>query len=214
MIVTNWRTHGLAVVLGLCLAATATLPAQAQRAAHGPPDWPCVQRLIPEIAWGTIWTGPSIDDLEQDWWDDEEVARVVRYATDRKTSQEDAVERVRDFVATLEEDENREQRLTLLFAGLFELINRERSRTIDYIRSYARGQVARLESIGELVDELEQLRESGSGEQERIARIEYDLHWEQHTFQTRQQSMRALCEQPYLQEEKLSRMVRVIQSAM
>lgn len=214
MIVTNWRTHGLAVGLGLCLAVAATLPARAQRAAHGPPDWPCVQRLIPEIAWGTIWTGPSIDALQQDWWDDEGVAPVVRYATDRKTSLEDAVERVEAFVATLEDDENRAQRLTLLFAGLFERINRERSRTIDYIRSYARGQVARLESIGELVDELERLRESDAERAQDIAQLEYDLHWEQHTFQTRQQSMRALCEQPYLQEEKLSRLVRVIQAAM
>lgn len=214
MIVTNRRTHGFAVVLVLCLAVAVTLPAQAQRAAHGPPDWPCVQRLIPEIAWGTIWTGPSLDDLGQEWWEDEEIARVVRYAADRKTDREEAVERVRSFVDGLEEDDNREQRLTLLFAGLLELINRERSRTIDYIRSYARGQIARLESIGELVDELERLRESNAERAQEIAQLEYDLHWEQHTFQTRQQSMRALCEQPYLQEEKLSRMVRVIQSAM
>jgi hypothetical protein len=212
MIVFNWRSHGLAVSLGFWLTLAAIHPVQAQRAAHGPPDWPCVQRLIPEIAWGTLWAGPSIDELDRKWWEDEEVGRVVRYATDRKTSQEDAVERVREFVDGLEDD--REQRLTLLFSGLFELINRERSRTIEYIRSYSRGQVARLEAIGELVDELEQLRESGSGRAERIARLEYDLHWEQHTFQTRQQSLRALCEQPYLQEEKLSRMVRIIQDGM
>lgn len=206
----DWRSCSLTV--GLVLALGLVNPVQAQRAAHGPPDWPCVQRLIPELAWGTIWTGPSIDELDQQWWEDREIGALVRYATDRKTSQEAAVERVRDFVAGV--DENREYRLTLLFSGLFELINRERSRTIEYIRSYSRGQVARLQAIGELVDELETLRESDAGHEERIAEVEYILHWEQHAFETRQQSLRAICEQPYLQEEKLSRLVRVIQEGM
>lgn len=200
------------LVVGIVLVLGIVLPVQAQRAAHGPPDWPCVQRLIPEIAWGTIWTGPPIDELDQQWWEDREIGRIVRYATDRKTSREDAVQRVREFAGSLETD--REHRLTLLFAGLFELINRERSRTIEYIRSYSRGQVARLQAIAEMVDELEELRESRSGREDRIAQLEYDLHWEQHAFETRQQSLRAICEQPYLQEEKLSRMVRVIQNEM
>ena len=67
----RWLPLGLAMGLAL----TSVSQVEAQRAAAGPPDWPCVQRLIPELAWGTLWTGPPLDELEQEWWEDEEIAR-------------------------------------------------------------------------------------------------------------------------------------------
>ncbi len=204
----------LAFGVGLAAAVSLSAPeTQAQRAATGPPDWPCVQRMVPEIGWGTIWGGPPIDQLEQPWWEDEEVGRIVRFATSRETSQEEAVERVRTFAESLEPDE-REERLTLLFSGLHERINRERSRTIESIRRFSQSQVSRLEDVSELVDELETLRDSDAVRAETLERLEKQLHWEQRTFQMRQQSLPALCEQPYLLEEKLSRMVRAIQAEM
>ncbi|WP_290653747.1 hypothetical protein, partial [Aquisalimonas sp.] len=158
------------------------------------------------------WTGPSPEELDKEWWEDEEGARVVRFATARGTSEEEAVERVREFVASLESDD--EQRLTLLFAGLFQEINRERSRTIEAVRRYARGQVNRLEGISELVDELEQLREDDSADEARIERVEDELYWERRLFEQRQQSLQAVCDKPYLLEERLSRLVRVLQAEL
>lgn len=199
---------------GLLIAAALALvpPAQAQRAATGPADWPCVQRLIPELSWGTIWTGPSPEELDREWWEDEEIAGVVRFATARETGEEEAVERVREFVGSLEADH--EQRLTLLFSGLFREINRERGRTIEAVRRYARGQVERLEGISELVDRLEQLREHDGADEERVQRVEDELFWERRVFELRQQSLEPLCDKPYLLEERLSRLVRVIQAEL
>ncbi|GGY06151.1 hypothetical protein GCM10007160_37190 [Litchfieldella qijiaojingensis] len=210
------RACGLALGLTLVTVFATIQEAQAQRAAAGPPDWPCVQRLIPELAWGTMWTGPSPDALEQEWWEDEEVGRVVRFATARDTPREIALERVRDFVERVADgpEADRERRLTLLFAGLFERTNRERSRTIERIRSAARGQVQRLERVSELVDELEVRRTSDEASSDDIERLEKELFWERRTFQKRQQALPALCEQPYLLEEQLSRMVRAIRSEM
>lgn len=198
------------------LAMTAVLfqsgAAHAQRAATGPADWPCVQRLIPELSWGAIWSGPSIEELERDWWEDEEVGRTVRFAASRNTRSQDALERVDAFLEdTAEADE---ERLSLLFAGLFDRISRERSRTIEAIRRYARGQVDRLETIGALVDELEEARSAEESDTEGIERLEQEIFWERKVFEDRQASLRALCEQPYLLEERLSRMVRAIQAKM
>ncbi len=197
------------LLLVLLLAVTG---ANAQRAATGPPDWPCVQRLIPELSWGTIWTGPSPEELQQDWRDDRELAELVRYATARRTSQRDAVDRVTAFVRQVEND--RERRLTLLFAGLFEEINRERGQTIEAVRRFARGQVARLEGMSELVDQLEQLRERNDADPAELQRVEDALFWERRVFEQRQQSLQAVCDQPYLLEERLSRLVRVIESEL
>lgn len=203
--------------VGFTLALFAATETEAQRAAAGPPDWPCVQRLIPELAWGTIWTGPSPEELEQAWWEDEVVGRVVRYATARATPEEQALERVREFVESVSEEaseEEAERRLTLLFAGLFELTNRERRRTIDGIRSASRAQLARLATISAMVDELEERRAGEGADAAELERLSEALFWEQRTFQQRQQALPAMCEQPYLLEEKLSRMVRTIMAHM
>ncbi|MGL6214681.1 hypothetical protein [Billgrantia desiderata] len=203
--------------VGFTLALFAATETEAQRAAAGPPDWPCVQRLIPELAWGTIWTGPSPEELEQAWWVDEEVGRVARFATSRATSEEQAQARVREFVGSLTEEQDEaevERRLTLLFAGLFELTNRERRRTIEGIRSASRAQLARLATISAMVDELEERRAEESADAAELERLSEALFWEQRTFQQRQQALPAMCEQPYLLEEKLSRMVRTIMARM
>jgi hypothetical protein len=209
------RLLPLGLAIGLTLGGVAQV--EAQRAAAGPPDWPCVQRLIPELAWGTIWTGPSPEELEQAWWEDEEVGRVARFATSRSTPEDQAQARVREFVESLTEEKGEaevEQRLTLLFAGLFELTNRERRRAIDGIRSASRAQLARLETISGMVDELEERRAEDAADPAEIEQLSEALFWEQRTFQQRQQALPAMCEQPYLLEEKLSRMVRTIMTRM
>ena len=204
---------GLGLAMGLTLGSVAQV--EAQRAAAGPPDWPCVQRLIPELGWGTLWTGPSLDELEQEWWEDEEIARVARFAMSRSTSEEQALARVQDFIETVGADEtSTERRLTLLFSGLFELTNRERRRTIDGIRSASRAQMTRLEKISTMVDELEERRADSGDDEAETDQLSEALFWEQRTFEQRQQMLPALCEQPYLLEEQLSRMVRIIMAQM
>ena len=213
----RWSLRWLSLGLVMGLALTSVSQVEAQRAAAGPPDWPCVQRLIPELAWGTLWTGPSLDELEQEWWEDDEIARVARFAISRSTPEEQALARVSEFVESIDpSDAAAEQRLTQLFAGLYELTNRERRRTIDRIRGASRAQMARLDTISGMVDELEIQRSNAdsAADQAEADRLAEALFWEQRTFQHRQQALPALCEQPYLLEEQLSRMVRVIMARM
>ncbi len=211
---TRARIRSAAAAAGLALAAItlAGTTAEAQRAAGGPPDWPCVQRLVPELAWGTIWTGPSIDELEETWWSDPEISRIVRVAAARETSTDEAVEAIRSYLENVEGD--REHKLTLLFAGIFEVISRERTQTIDAILRYSRGQVGRLERVGAIVDQLEQARRDPDTDSAMVERLENELHWERRVFEDRQGALRTLCLQPYLLEERLSRIVRAIQAEL
>jgi hypothetical protein len=157
-----------------------------------------------------MWNGPSIEELERNWWDDDAVGRTVRYASTRTTSLEAALERVRQFGDEVSGD--RDEKLTMLFAGIFERIGRERGRTIDAIRRYARGQVVQLEKIGKLVDQLDEARSADSTDPGSVQRLEQEIFWERRVFEDRQASLRALCDQPYLLEERLSRLVRAIQA--
>ena len=200
-----------AALLMLVVGAPAT--AVAQPATHGPPDWPCVQRLILELAPAALWPDAQIEELDANWWEDEELARVVRYASARETAPDEALRRVNWFIESVGDGE-REERLRLLFAGLFQEINRERSRTIAAVRRYAQGQVGQLERISGLVDELERLRAADGVEQDALGRLEQELWWQRRLFQDRQAALRALCEQPYLLEERLGRFVRAIQAGL
>ncbi|MGC3873647.1 hypothetical protein ACPF7Z_10295 [Halomonas sp. GXIMD04776] len=205
-------TSALALITMLAMAPDAN----AQYPGAEPEDWPCEQRLIPELAWGTLWAGPSPEALDQAWWDDEKVGTLVRFATARETPRDAALERVSEFVERVasEQPTIAEQRLTLLFAGLFERINSERSQIITLIRNVARAQVARLDELSVMVDRLEQLRASETASDEAIQRLQKELYWQRQTFQMRQQALPALCEKPYLLEELLSRMVRTISAEM
>jgi hypothetical protein len=206
----RWRaTRALSLLAAAAFLATSA-PAVAQRAATGPPDWPCVQRLIPSLDWSAMWNGPSIEELERNWWDDDAVGRTVRYASTRTTPLEAALERVRRFGEEVSGD--RDEKLTMLFAGLFERIGRERGQTIDAIRRYARGQVVQLEKIGKLVDQLDEARSADGADLASVQRLEQEIFWERRVFEDRQASLRALCDQPYLLEERLSRLVRAIQA--
>ena len=37
------------------------------------PDWPCIQVLIEELSWGSIWTGPSLNERTAKWKENEEL---------------------------------------------------------------------------------------------------------------------------------------------
>ena len=56
----------LAVVLALAVLIPATSGRTADRA---DPDWPCIQRLMPELSAATVWDGPAIEGSLKSWQD-------------------------------------------------------------------------------------------------------------------------------------------------
>ena len=133
-LVTPWR---LATLLAAALLAAGSPDA----AATGEdPDWPCVQRLVPEIAPAVVWAGPPIESV------DGAAANplVEELATElaaRRVSIEEATAQVEQFAGTLADEQKNEQ-LTGLFARTLEIINNDRSSIIQGIKKYARGQRA------------------------------------------------------------------------
>ena len=60
----GYPLHKLAVIV---LAGAVVFCAGAAAAAAEDPDWPCVQRLMPEISPATVWGGPPLDDAAPAW---------------------------------------------------------------------------------------------------------------------------------------------------
>jgi len=203
------------VVLGLMLLAGGPLAGSA--AADGPPnldpDWPCVQRKVPELSYGTVWTGPSLGDLKSDWDDDEAVRGLVNRLALRRTSLEDAKAMIDEFAKDLP-SADKERTLTLVFAGLFEKIDAERGEIIQGIGRYSRKQKALSKRISDtnaeirLIDAKSELTEA---DEAKLRELENKLEWDERIFVEREQSLTYVCESPVLLEQRLFALGRAIQ---
>lgn len=199
----------------LRIAATLALMAGAAPALAAAPTgglWPCIQRKVPELAAGQMWSGPSIDGLN--WQGDREVAELVPVLVAQRTPVEDATSRVEVFAGKLGGD--KKERLTLLFAGVFDQINARRSRIINGIERYAQHQIELSKRIKEESLALAKAKKAATTDEAKAkaAEMERQLLWDTRIYDSRHQSMTAVCESPVLLEQRAFSLARSIQGAM
>jgi hypothetical protein len=209
---------GLAVVhsfLRLALVACVILPALSvgpgQAASSTDPDWPCIQPKVPQIAAAQVWNGPPIDEIGESWREDPAIADLARKLSERRTSLEEAKTAIGDFAAGLQGDKSRP--LTALFAGTLALINSERASIIAGIGRYAKRQRALSQKIEDEMAELSQLPQDDSEDSVAQRQDLLDVQaWDVRIFQEREKSLRYVCEQPVLLEQRAFAIGREIQA--
>jgi hypothetical protein len=194
-----WR----ALVLILAALLGGVMPAAA--ATGNDSDWPCVQRLVPEIAPAVIWAGPPVESV------DGGAANPVidQLATElaaRRVPMKEAEAQVENFAKTLANGHKDEQ-LTKLFARTLEIINGDRGSIIQGIRKYARGQRTLAETITEKNERLSELpKEDVVARDALIAERDWDIR----IYDDRERSLTYLCEQPVLLEQRAFALARTI----
>lgn len=184
--------------------------ADGARAASGEdPDWPCIQRKVPEVSAGMVWAGPPVDELGAGWRDDVEVSQLAGTLARRAVSLEDARKTIADFAAGLAADRN--AKLTMLFAGTLTVINKERSQIIDGIRRYARRQAALAKRIEDQTAAFNRLTaaEDAAQKAER-AELQEQILWDSRIYDERERSLTYVCEQPVLLEQRIFALSREI----
>lgn len=182
-------------------------------AAGTEPDWPCVQRLVPQVSAGMVWAGPPLEDVP-DWRANPEISKLAAALSRRALPMGEAERRVEAFADAQGTDKDR--RLTMLFAGILETINAERSSVIDGIRRYARRQQALAARIEATLADIDALpRQGGSSEQEtrRLELTERNV-WDSRIYEERERSLVYLCETPVLLEQRVFALGRAIQNLL
>lgn len=202
------RTRGGAALLVAALVCA--LPATDARAASEDPEWPCIQRKVPHVSAGMVWAGPPIDEEDETWQEDEALRRVAAQAASRRTDLERAKQAVADFAAGLDADRN--ERLTRLFAGILALVNAERDSVIAGIERYARRQRALAERIAAATAELEALELGSEDAERRREELAQQIQWDTRIFDEREHSLRYVCEQPVLLEQRVFALGREVMS--
>ena len=189
-------------------ALAAALALVAGAAAAEDADWPCVQAKVPTLTPAAVWTGPPMEEGAADWAADAEVAALVARLSQRRVPIEEAEAEIDTFADALGDDPA--DRLALLFAGLFETMDAERSDVIEGIERYARRQVAMAEAIREEASALDRRRAAPDADPARIAEAEEALAWRIRVFDERRGSLPYACEVPRLIEQRLFALGRAI----
>ena len=194
------------------LLAAQPFATAAQAAAPAGALWPCIQPRVESLAAGQMWDGPPIEGLA--WRDDSGVAELVPVLAARRTPIEDATTRIEEFAKQAGAD--KDARLTLLFAGVFDQINGLRSRILTGIERYAKHQI---DLSGRIKDEslhLAKLKKAAATDEDRVkaADAEKQLLWDTRIYDTRTQAVTAVCESPVILEQRAFALARAIRGQM
>ncbi len=200
--------HLLAAVVANCLAACG--PSQAADPRY--PDWPCVQAKVPEISVAAIWAGPPIDDAEKTWENDARVKELVLRLVPRRVPIEEAQRRIAEFIAGSAAE--REEKGKLLFAGLLDRLNRERTEVMDGIERLGRRMKDAAENIRNDISEVHRLQNAANQDQSKLQDLLNRVEWNTRIFEDRRKTMRYVCEVPTLIEQRLFALSRAVQQAI
>lgn len=175
--------------------------------------WPCVQRKVPDVSVGVVWSGVSLDFASNEWVRDPQISRLVARTTSRRISIEQANQLITTYASSL--GANKSVKLHRLFVGQFQTINLERRDVIRGISRYARRQEGLARTIKKSAVTLAKLRSeqqplSTNGLRERD-RLQRKLAWDTRVYDDRQQSLQYVCETPVLLEQRLFQFAKTIQ---
>lgn len=172
-------------------------------------DWPCVQRLVPRLEGGQMWSGPPLDSVAGRQ-PSRETAALAAALADPNLAPEETAAKVRAFAEGLPEAE-RAQALTLLFAAALDQLNAKRGDVIEKIRRYARGQQRLADRIADETRDLEELRAQPKAEATRVAELQAARDWDLRVHIDRQRYLTLVCEQPVRLEQRAFALARAIQ---
>jgi hypothetical protein len=202
------------MVRNLVIAALAVAVSGSAARAADPryPNWPCTQAKVPDISLAAVWAGPSLDDAETKWKDDAKVTALVSKLAARKTPMDEAEKSVKDFLAGSAADKTANAKL--LFAGLFDTLNAQRSQVMNGLERVSSKQREAAEKIREEAIQLQALQGAASRDDTKVEALSNELIWKTRIFEDRNKVVRFVCEVPTAIDQRLFALGRVIQQEM
>ena len=176
------------------------------------PDWPCTQAKVPEISLAAVWAGPPLNDIKGKWKDDAKVSALVPKLAARRTSLEDAQKAITEFLASSAADKATAGKL--LFTGLFDTLNAQRSSVLSGLERITRKQRAAAEKIQADAVAMQAMQSASPPDQTKIEELGNQLVWQTRIFEDRQRVAKFVCEVPTAIDQRLFALSRVIQQEM
>jgi hypothetical protein len=197
----------------LCLLLAAASSADRSYAADPRyPDWPCAQAKVPDISLAAVWDGPALDDAVVKWKDDAKVSALVPRLAARRTPLDEAGKAITEFMSN--SAPNKKETGKLLFAGLFDTLNAQRSSVMNGLERVTRKQREAAEKIRDDTLALQALQDAPSPDQAKVEELGNQLVWQTRIFEDRRRVIKFVCEVPTAIDQRLFALGRVIQQEM
>jgi hypothetical protein len=175
------------------------------------PDWPCIQAKVPEISLAAVWAGPPLDDIKDKWRNDARVSALVPKLAARRTPLEDAQKAIAEFLGSSADKTTAGK---LLFTGLFDTLNGQRTSVLSGLERITRKQRTAAEKIQADAAAMQALQGSSAPDQSKIEELGNQLVWQTRIFEERQRVVKFVCEVPTVIDQRLFALGRVIQQEM
>lgn len=176
------------------------------------PDWPCQSLKVPEISLAAIWSGPALDPYLAKWQTDTEAADLAQRLAQRRVPLEEAEQDVKRFAA--QAGEAKQERLLALMAGLFSILNEERSSVIVGLSRFGKRQKELGAELRGAIESLRTEQDKPDADQAKIAQLTQHVEWGTRVFADRRTSIGYACDVPNLVEGRLGALARAIQAAL
>jgi hypothetical protein len=176
------------------------------------PDWPCVQAKVPEISLAAVWNGPALDDAASKWKDNAKVSVLVPRLAARRTPLDEAENMIADFLS--DSAVQKSETGKLLFAGLFDTLNAQRSSVMNGLERVTRKQREAADKIRADTLALQALQNAPTPDQAKIDELGNQLLWETRIFEDRRRVIKFVCEVPTAIDQRLFALGRMIQQEM
>jgi hypothetical protein len=176
------------------------------------PDWPCAQAKVPEISVAAVWAGPELGDALTKWKENSKVAALAPRLAARRTALEQTQKTITDFLSGPAPDKTELGKL--LFAGLFETLNAQRSSVMSGLERVTRKQRQAAEKIRNDTESLQALQDASARDQAKIDELSNQLVWETRIFEDRRRVITYVCEVPTAIDQRLFALSRTIQQEL
>jgi hypothetical protein len=207
------RPLGAVLLAGLLVLADAACFAAPAPRRGGDADWPCQQRLMPVIGSGALWSGPPLDSAG-DWHGEPTVAELVGRIAPRNVSTEAGVAAIGTFADELPAAD-RPRLMTLVFAGLLDETNRERTEIIARLKDLGHRQHELADIASRAGEALRGIPADATGDDAaRRTDLEQRFAFVTQAFENTQRTMRYACEAPVRLEARLGRYAQAVKSRL
>jgi hypothetical protein len=176
------------------------------------PDWPCAQAKVPEVSLAAVWAGPPLDDAATKWKDDAKVSALVPRLAARRTPLDEAEKLITKSLSGSASEKAETGKL--LFAGLFDTMNAQRSSVMSGLERVTRKQREAADKIRADTLALQALQDAATPDQAKIEELGNQLVWETRIFEDRRRVIKFVCEVPTAVDQRLFALGRVIQQEM
>ncbi len=200
------------LIIGAALACLGSVWSPARALDKRYPDWPCRQLKVPVLSSAAIWAGPPIDKVGNAWEEAPGLRELVGRLAARRTPMAEAEKEIAAYLTGTPEE--KQEKAKLLFAGLLETLNTQRTQVMNGLERAYRKQKEFAETIRKETEKIRQLQDLATPDQAQVEELGRQIEWETRIFEDRRKTMSFACEVPVEIEQRLFALSRAIQNSL